>query len=176
LLALHHPEAVKALLLWRVTGGEYAAKRLAFNYYEQFIAAAEQGGIDAVVKTEHFGAMIAANPANRKILEGMGADAFLAAMKRWLAGFHKGSSHPVAGITPDEMRRITLPTLIIPGNDRIHPRAPGQAAHRLMPNSEYREVMDQDVDVDVDFDAWARKNGTLAAYFIDFLRRRERAA
>jgi pimeloyl-ACP methyl ester carboxylesterase len=176
LLALHHPEAVKALLLWRVTGGEYAAKRLAFNYYEQFIAAAEQGGIDAVVKTEHFGAMIAANPANRKILEDMGADAFLAAMKRWLAGFHKGSSHPVAGITPDEMRRITLPTLIIPGNDRIHPRAPGQAAHRLMPNSEYREVMDQDVDVDVDFDAWARKNGTLAAYFIDFLRRRERAA
>ncbi|HLG47758.1 MAG TPA: alpha/beta hydrolase [Reyranella sp.] len=176
LLALHHPEAVKALLLWRVTGGEYAAKRLAFNYYEQFIAAVEQGGIDAVVKTEHFGAMIAANPANRKILEGMGADAFLAAMKRWLAGFHKGSGHPVAGITADEMRRITLPTLIIPGNDRIHPRAPGQAAHRLMPNSEYREVMDQDVDVDVDFDAWAKKNGTLAAYFIDFLRRRERAA
>ena len=44
LLALHHPEAVKALLLWRVTGGDYAAKRLAFNYYEQFIAAVEQGG------------------------------------------------------------------------------------------------------------------------------------
>jgi pimeloyl-ACP methyl ester carboxylesterase len=176
LLALHHPEAVKALLLWRVTGGDYAAKRLAFNYYEQFIAAAEQGGIEAVVKTEHFGAMVAANPANRKILEGMGAEQFLAAMRRWLAGFHQGSGHPVAGISPDEMRRIALPTLIVPGNDRIHPRAPGQAAHRLMPNSEYREVMAEDVDVDVDFDAWARKNGTLAAYFIDFLRRRERAA
>jgi pimeloyl-ACP methyl ester carboxylesterase len=176
LLALHHPEAVKALLLWRVTGGPYAAKRLAFNYYEQFIAAIEQGGLDAVAKTDHFAAMIAANPANKKILEGMGADGFLAAMKRWLAGFHQGSGHPVAGLTHDEMRGITLPTLIVPGNDRIHPRAPGQAAHRLMPNSEYREVMDQDVDVDVDFDGWAQKNGTLAAYFIDFLRRRERAA
>jgi pimeloyl-ACP methyl ester carboxylesterase len=176
LLALHHPEAVKALLLWRVTGGEFAAKRLAFNYYEQFIAAVEQGGMEAVVKTEHFGAMVAANPANKKILEGMGAESFLAAMKRWLVGFHKGSGHPVAGITPDEMRRLTLPTLIIPGNDRIHPRAPGQAAHRLMPNSEYREVMAEDVDVDVDFDGWAKKNGTLAATFIDFLRRRERAA
>jgi pimeloyl-ACP methyl ester carboxylesterase len=176
LLALHHPEAVKALLLWRVTGGPYAAQRLAFNYYEQFIAAIEQGGLDAVVKTEHFAAMIAANPANRKILEGMGAEGFLAAMKRWRAGFHQGSGHPVAGLTPDEMRGIALPTLIVPGNDRIHPRAPGQAAHRLMPHSEYREVMDQDVDVDVDFDGWAKKNGTLAAYFIDFLRRRERAA
>jgi pimeloyl-ACP methyl ester carboxylesterase len=153
-----------------------SAKRLAFNYYEQFIAAAEQGGIEAVVKTEHFGAMVAANPANRKILEGMGAEQFLAAMRRWLAGFHQGSGHPVAGLSPDEMRRIALPTLIVPGNDRIHPLAPDQAAHRLMPNSEYREVMAEDVDVDVDFDAWARKNGTLAATFIDFLRRRERAA
>lgn len=176
LLALHHPEAVKALLLWRVTGGAFAAKRLAFNYYEQFIAAVEQGGLDAVAKTEHFAAMIAANPANRKILEGLGAEAFLAAMKRWLVGFNQGSGHPVAGITPDEMRSITLPTLIIPGNDRIHPRAPAQAAHRLLPNSEYREVMAEDADVDVDFDGWAKKNGTLAAYFVDFLRRRERAA
>jgi pimeloyl-ACP methyl ester carboxylesterase len=176
LLALHHPEAIKALLLWRVTGGDYAAKRLAFNYYEQFIAAVEQGGVAAVAKTEHFGAMIAANPANAKILQGLGADGFLAAMQRWLAGFHKGSGHPVAGISPDQMRSIALPTLIIPGNDRIHPRAPGQAAHRLLPNSEYREVMAEDVDVDVDFDGWARKNGTLAAYFVDFLRRRERAA
>ncbi|MBV8186844.1 MAG: alpha/beta hydrolase [Alphaproteobacteria bacterium] len=176
LLALHHPEAVKALLLWRVTGGPYAAKRLAYNYYEQFIDAAEKGGIDAVAETEHFAAMIAANPANRKILDGMGKDGFLAAMHRWLKGFHQGSGHPVAGITRDEMRSIALPTLIVPGNDRIHPREPGQAAHRLMPNSEYREVMAEDVDVDVDFDAWARKNGTLAAYFVDFLRWRERAA
>lgn len=176
LLALHHPEAVKALLLWRVTGGEFAAKRLAFNYYEQFIAAIEQGGLDAVVKTEHFGAMIAANPANRKILEGMGAEAFLAAMKRWLAGFHQGSFHPVAGLSPDEVRSVSLPTLVIPGNDRIHPSAAAQAAHRLLPNSEYREVMAEDADVDVDFDGWAAKNGTLGAYFIDFLRRRERIA
>jgi pimeloyl-ACP methyl ester carboxylesterase len=176
LLALRHPQAVKALLLWRVTGGAYAAKRLAFNYYEQFIAAAEEGGIDAVAKTEHFTALIQANPGNRKILDDLETEGFVAAMRRWLAGFHQGSNHPVAGISPEEMHSITLPTLIVPGNDRIHPRTPGQAAHRLMPNSEYREVMAEDVDVDVDFDAWAKKNGTLAAHFIDFLRRRERAA
>ena len=173
LLALHHPQAVKALLLWRVTGGAYAAGRLAYNYYEQFIAAAQKGGIDAVARTEHFAALIEANPRNRTILQDMGAEAFLAAMQRWLAGFHQGSSHPVAGLSPEEMRGITLPTLIVPGNDRIHPRAPGQAAHRLLPNSEYREVMAEDVDVDVDFAGWEKKNGTLAAYFVDFLRRRE---
>ena len=91
-------------------------------------------------------------------------------------GFHKGSGQPVAGLTPEEMRRLTLPALIVPGNDRTHPCAAGQAAHRLMPNSTYRELKDRDLDVDVDVDGWAQKNGTLAATFIDFLRRRERAA
>ena len=172
-LARHHPEAVKALLLWRVTGGAFAAKRLAFNYYEQFIAAAEQGGLDAVARTEHFAAMIAANPENRKILDGLGVEAFLAAMHRWLAGFHQGSGHPVAGLTPAEMRSIALPALVIPGNDRTHPKAAGQAAHRLLRNSEYRELMGEDLDVDVDLEGWERNTGALAAAFIDFLRRRE---
>src|SRR5882672_9612447 len=107
LMVLHHPEAVNALLLWRVTGGMYAAKRLAHNYYEQFIAAAEAGGIEAVGKTEHFGSLIEANPSNRAILHDMGAEGFLAAMRRWLSGFHMGSGHPVAGISPEEMRSIT---------------------------------------------------------------------
>jgi hypothetical protein len=34
--------------------------------------------------------------------------------------------------------------------------------------------MDRDLDVDVDLEGWAQKNGTLAAHFIDFLRRQER--
>ena len=45
-----------------------------FNYYEQFIAASRSGGIDAVARTEHFAALIAANPRNRAILDAMGAD------------------------------------------------------------------------------------------------------
>jgi pimeloyl-ACP methyl ester carboxylesterase len=174
LLARHHPDAVKALLLWRVTGGPHAARRLAFNYYEQFIEAVTQGGIDAVCRTEHFAAMIQANPVNRETLTGLGADAFLAGMQRWLAGFNKDSGHPVAGITPGELRGMSTPTLIIPGNDLVHPRAPGQAAHRLLPNSTYREIMSNDVNVDVDFAGWEAKTGTLAATFIDFLRARER--
>lgn len=176
LLALHHPEAVKALLLWRVTGGAFAAKRLAFNYYEQFLSAAEQGGLDAVARTEHFGAMIAANPENKTILDALGVDGFVAAMQRWRTGFLQGSDHPVAGLTPAEMRRIALPALIVPGNDRTHPRAVGQTAHRLLANSEYRELMGDDLDADVDLEGWAKKNGTLAATFIDFLRRRERTS
>ena len=174
LLAQHHPAAVKALLLWRVTGGPYAAKRLAFNYYEQYLEAAAKGGIEAVCATEHFAAMIKANPVNGETLRHMGTDAFVAAMQRWLAGFNRDSGHPVAGITVADLRRITLPAIVIPGNDRVHPRAPGQAAHRLLPNSVYQEVLTNPVDVDVDFAGWEAATGTLAARFIDFLRGCER--
>ena len=176
LLTLHHPQMVKALLLWRVTGGEYAATRLAHNYYNQFVAAAEKGGIDAVAETDHFQALIAANPRNRDILDAMGKEGFIAAMHNWHRGFSQGSHHPVAGISPNEMRSITTPTIIVPGNDFVHPRPPAQAAHRLIPNSEYREVLTHDVAVDVDFAGWEAANGTLAAVFIDFLRKQERAA
>ena len=175
-LAKEHPDAVRALLLWRVTGGEYAAKKLAQNYYGQFIAAAERGGIDAVAETEHFAAMIKANPANRATLDALGAEGFTAAMRRWLDGFRQGADHPVAGISPADMRALTMPAIVVPGNDFIHPRAPGQAAHRLMPNARYAEVLTEDVDVDVDFAAWDAKDGTLAALFIDALRGWEAAA
>ena len=65
---------------------------------------------------------------------------------------------------------------IIPGNARVHPRNPGQVAHRLMPNSEYHEVFAEDrMDVDVAFEDWEKKEGLLAAIFIDFLRRQGRS-
>jgi pimeloyl-ACP methyl ester carboxylesterase len=174
LLARHHPNTVKALLLWRVTGGPHAAKRLAWNYYEQFLEAAAQGGIEAVCQTEHFAAMIQANPVNRETLVGMGTEKFVACMQRWLAGFNQDSGHPVAGISPAELRAMTVPAMIVPGNDLVHLRAAGQAAHRLLPNSTYREILSNDVDADVDFTGWEAKTGTLAAAFIDFLRQRER--
>jgi pimeloyl-ACP methyl ester carboxylesterase len=170
LLALKHPKAVRALLLWRVTGGAYAAERLAFNYYTQFLEAVRRGGMAAVCGTEHFAAMIAANPANRERLHAIGAERFATGMERWLAGFRQGTDYPVAGISPEAMRRLTLPAVIVPGNDRVHPRAPGQAAHRLMPNSRYREVLTTDRDVDVDLEGWEAARGTLAAVFVDFLR------
>src|SRR5262245_36345336 len=39
LFALKYPHAVRALLLWRVTGGPFAAARLTENYYGKYIEA-----------------------------------------------------------------------------------------------------------------------------------------
>jgi pimeloyl-ACP methyl ester carboxylesterase len=175
LIALRHPADVRGLLLWRVTGGAYAAQRLVENYYTNFINAAQQGGMEAVCRTEHFAEVIASNPANRARLTALDPQRFIGIMEEWRRAFNEGAQHPVIGLSPSELRSLTMPACIIPGNDRVHPRGPGQAAHRLMPNSEYHEVLTEDrPDLDVALEEWSAKEGLLAAIFIDFLRRAER--
>jgi pimeloyl-ACP methyl ester carboxylesterase len=175
LAALRDPGDVRGLLLWRVTGGAFAAGRLVQNYYTQFIEAAQRGGMEAVCRTEHFAELIANNPANRTRLLSMDVERFIAVMNEWRRSFNKEANHPVIGISPDELRSITMPACIIPGNDRTHSREPGQIAHRLMPNAEYHEVVTEDrPDLDVALEDWNAKEGLLAAVFIDFLRRAQR--
>jgi pimeloyl-ACP methyl ester carboxylesterase len=175
LAALRHPADVRGLLLWRVTGGAFAAKRLIENYFTQFIEAAQRGGLEAVCRTEHFAALIASNHANRERLLSMGVERFIGVMNAWRRAFNEGADHPVIGLSPAELRSMTVPVCIIPGNDRTHPREPGQIAHRLMPNAEYHEVVTEDrPDLDVALEDWNAKEGLLAAIFIDFLRRVQR--
>jgi len=175
LAALRHPTDVRGLLLWRVTGGAFAAKRLVENYYTQFIEAVQRGGMEAVYRTEHFAALIASNPANRERLLSMGVERFIGVMNAWRRSFNEGADHPVIGLSPAEFRSMMMPACIVPGNDRTHPREPSQIAHRLMPNAEYHEVLTEDrLDLDVALDDWNAKEGLLAAIFVDFLRRVQR--
>jgi pimeloyl-ACP methyl ester carboxylesterase len=171
LFALRHPEAVRALLLWRVTGGPFAAQRLAHNYYGQFIEAAQQGGMPAVCATEFFRERIASNPANRDRLLGMDSQHFIAVMAHWREYFLRDADLPVIGASAEALGSITVPTCVIPGNDWTHPRRVGEQASRLLPNSELHILLPQDVEVDVATESWDEKRDELAAIFIDFLNR-----
>lgn len=175
ILTLRRPEDVRGLLLWRVTGGAYAARHLSNQYYTSHIEAAQRGGMAAVCAMEHWTEVINNNPKNRDRLMALEPQDFIARMTRWRQSFDAGSEHRVIGLSPADLRAMTVPACVIPGNDRVHPRTPGQVAHRLMPNSEYHEVLPEDrMDVDVAFEDWDAKEGLLAAIFIDFLRRQQR--
>jgi pimeloyl-ACP methyl ester carboxylesterase len=170
LFALRYPRDTRALLLWRVTGGPFAAERLAEQYYSQYIRLAEQGGMEAVAKSEHFAERIAQNPANRKKLLALDAAAFIDVMRAWRAHFEKGADLPVIGATEHDLNSIRVPTIIIPGNDRTHSHATGAAAHRMIPGSELYDLWPGDLDMDL-FPAedWAAKEAEQAAVFTRFL-------
>jgi pimeloyl-ACP methyl ester carboxylesterase len=171
LLALRHPEAVRALLLWRVTGGQFAANRLAENYYGQYIMLAKEGGMQAVCQGEHWAERIAANPPVRDYLLGLDVGRFISVMDTWRQYFLRDADLPVIGATEDDLRSITVPVLVIPGNDWTHPRRVGENAARLIPNSELRILMPKDEEVDLS-EPWDNKADEMAAMFVDFLNRR----
>jgi hypothetical protein len=80
----------------------------------------------------------------------------------------------VIGASEAELRSIKVPACIVPGNDRIHARRAGENVGRLMPGAEVHDIMPAGPDVEeIPFDEWERREGGLAAVFVDFLKRAE---
>jgi pimeloyl-ACP methyl ester carboxylesterase len=171
LLALRHPEAVRGLLLFRVTGGAFAAQRLPENYYGQFIRAAQQGGMAAVCATQQYQERIAANPANRERLMGMDPRRYIEVMSRWRDLFVAGAQLPVMGVTEAELASIRAPAIVIPGNDKTHSSASGRACARLIPGAVLHElpIRDQDVPL-IPFEEWAPHEDEITRVFAEFIK------
>ena len=172
LFYLRHPEAVRALLLLRVTGGPFAAKRLPENYYATFIRSAQQGGMAAVCATEQYQERIAANPANRERLMNLDPAKYIAVMSHWHQLFLNGADLPVMGVNEHDLRSIAVPTLIIPGNDKVHASASARVAHDMIPGSTLHQlpISDQDVPL-IPFDQWAPYEDEIAQGFCAFMAR-----
>ena len=172
LFALRHPEAVRGLLLWRVTGGRFACERLAEEYYGQYIAAARQGGMAAVCEMEHWKERIDARPQNRDALMKMNPDRFIAVMSHWREYFLKGADLPVIGATEEELKSIKVPACIVPGNDNTHGRQTGENLGRLLHKSEVHVLFPKHYDEPLGpREEWDEKAGEMAALFGDFIKR-----
>ena len=171
LVYFRHPEAVRALLLMRVTGGDFAAGRLPEMYYRQFIRAAKEGGMQAVCATEQYQERIQANPANRDRLMAMDPEHYIAVMSHWLDCFLQGPRKPVLGVTEEALRSIAVPTLVVPGNDNTHASSNGHATAALIPASVLFNLPIEDQDVPLlPFSDWAPHEALLAEVFAKFMR------
>jgi pimeloyl-ACP methyl ester carboxylesterase len=174
LFALRHPEAVKGLLLWRVTGGRFACERLAQNYYTQYIEAAQKGGMKAVTELDHFKERCIANPSNLGYLIRLDPKRFIAVMTHWRKSFIESIDLPIIGATEAELKSLKVPTVVIPGNDRTHGTETGRIAAKLIPKSELHIIWEKDLDVDLGaMEDWEPKNPEMAGYFIDMMKRVE---
>jgi len=172
LFAMRHSKATRGLLLWRVTGGLAAAKRLANRYYGQYIPMAQQGGMDAICASEEFAERIRDRPENRDRLMKMDPARFVAVMSRWNAQFLADAEKPVIGATEAELKRITMPTCIVPGNDLSHLRSAAENLGRLLPDAEVHPLVTKHYELDVaPREDWDAREGDLAAIFIDYMAR-----
>ncbi|MGB7887444.1 MAG: alpha/beta hydrolase, partial [Xanthobacteraceae bacterium] len=142
IFALRHRAAARALLLWRITGGAFAAKEVAETYYGQYAALAAQGGMQAVCDSEHFSACIRERPSNRQRLLALDPHYFIGVMTRWHDDFLAGAAMPIIGADENALRSIAQPACLIPGNDLIHNPAAAERLHRLLPHNEIHEVVE----------------------------------
>jgi len=173
LFALRYPQAVRALLLWRVTGGPFAVKRLAERYYDQYISLAQHGGMAAVAAEAHFAELIRNRPSNRERLMAIDPKEFIAIMRAWREPFVAGAELPLIGTSAEDLRAITAPACLIPGDDLTHRGEIGAAAGRLMRDCEVHRLttVDQNVDVTPP-DEWFRRVGDIGLIFDGFLKRK----
>jgi pimeloyl-ACP methyl ester carboxylesterase len=172
LFALRHPDAVRALLLWRVTGGRFACERLAEEYYGQFITAAKAGGMAAVCEMEHWKERIEARPQNRDALMKMNPEQFIKVMSRWREYFIKGADLPVIGATEEDLKSIKVPTCVVPGNDLTHGPQVVENLSRNMVHAEVHKLFPKFYNEALSpREEWDEKAGEMAALFADFLKR-----
>ncbi len=169
---LRYPQAVRGLLLLRVTGGAFAAGRLPEQYYGQFIRAAQQGGMAAVCAMDAWKERFKENPRGQDYLAKLPAEKFIQVFTRWNQIFEAGANLPVMGVTEQELRSIKVPTLVIPGNDNTHSSASGVVANKLIPGSELHRlpITDQDVPL-IPFPEWGAYEEEIARVFVDFMQR-----
>src|SRR5262245_39573130 len=104
--ALRHPQSLRALTLWRVTGGGFAVKRIAEKYYDQYVRLAGEGGMAAVCNEEHFAELIRKRPVNREKLMAYDPKEFIRIMQAWRAPFVAGAELPLIGTTEQDLRSI----------------------------------------------------------------------
>lgn len=131
---LHDPGIARGLVLWSASGGAYGSQFLGYNYHVPYIVAAQSGGMAAVAQTPFFADRIAGNPRNRDYLLSFDPDRFIAVMRRWNESFYPDPTQPLAGIEGD-LASIRAPTLIIEGNDDIHPAESSQALAKAIPGA-----------------------------------------
>ena len=178
LYAIRHPDCLRGLLLWRLTGGQEAVDRLAENYYGEFIKMAIEGGMEAVVRSEHFSECIRARPANGERLLQTDVQHFIKTMSFWRECFLQSANLPIVGATEADLSSIKAPACLIAGNDLIHTPQTARKAASLIPNGELHDNVverrsDDNLLKEWDRKEWRDAEPRMAEIFSSFLRKAE---
>jgi pimeloyl-ACP methyl ester carboxylesterase len=141
LTAARHREVASGLAMWWISGGVYGLMVLGVHYCGGSLAAAWNGGMEAVVKLPEWAEVLERNPASRELFLGQDRGEFVAAMERWMAAYCPCGDRLVPGLPDEQARRLDIPALVFRSgaSDVNHTRATSEQLARLLPAARLAE-------------------------------------
>ncbi len=149
--AVAHPETVAGIVLyWPVGGARYRiASHKRFDDHLRFVREQGLGAVADLARGEGktFGAdprggpwasVIARDEAFASAYAAQDPDAYAAIVERMKRSLFDRDTAP--GAEPEDLLRLAVPALVVPGNDASHATSAARYLHECLPNSEYWDV------------------------------------
>jgi pimeloyl-ACP methyl ester carboxylesterase len=144
--AVRYPERVRAIFPSNIAGGLICHAYLAMKLFKSAEMALTQGikavG-DAFDPHDRFAPFTPEraqyDAMYRKRLEAIPPEDFAHVMRDTISALFDGP-YLTLGMSAKRLKEMRTPTLIMPGNNDIHPRRVAEQVHRLIPNAHWAEV------------------------------------
>jgi len=143
---VRYPERVRAIVPSNLAGGVICNAYLAMKLFKSAEMAMAQGikaVVDAFDSDDRFAPFTPEraqyDPMYRKTLEEMPPEDFAQVMRDTIYALFDGP-YLTLGMREQQLKGIRTPTLLMPGNNDIHPRSVAEQVHRLIPNAHWAEV------------------------------------
>jgi pimeloyl-ACP methyl ester carboxylesterase len=144
--AVRYPERVRAIFPSNLAGGVICTAYLAMKLFKSAEMAMAQGikaVVDAFDADDRFAPFTPEraqyDAMYRKTLEEMPPADFAQVMRDTIYALFEGP-YLTLGMSEKRLKAIRTPTLMMPGNNDIHPRRVAEQVHRLIPNARWAEV------------------------------------
>jgi pimeloyl-ACP methyl ester carboxylesterase len=144
--AVRYPERVRAIVPSNIAGGVICEAYLAMKLFKSAEMAMTQGikaVVDAFDPNDRFAPFTPEraqyDPQYRRRLEAMPPEDFAQVMRDTIYALFEGP-YLTLGMSAKQLRELRTPTLLMPGNNDIHPRRVAEQVHRLLPNARWAEV------------------------------------
>ena len=143
---MRRPERVRAIFPSNIAGGVICDAYLAAKLFKS-LDMAEKVGIGPIVdafdpddRFSPFSPELAQTDAEyRRNLESMRIEDFTQVMRDTIYALF-GGPYKTLGMTEKALKSVSVPAMVMPGNNDIHPRELAQAVHKLVPNCRWAEV------------------------------------
>jgi pimeloyl-ACP methyl ester carboxylesterase len=137
LTAARHRDVAAGLAVWWISGGVYGLMVLGTHYCGGSIAAAWNGGMEAVAALDEWQESLTRNDDNRRRFLEQDPARFIEVMEQWMVAYCPCGDELVPGLSDEDASALDVPALVFRGgaSDANHPRATSELIARSLPNA-----------------------------------------